>query len=357
MGILSFLDPSYIVHSSPKNTVQYKEDEVAKVESLSNVNKALSRIMLNASALSARKSLPVQISAIDMTRETGEVNAFLNHIKEGEIPKTNDEASVIVGQALLDKLGIRKGQKLIIQFSDKNGDIQSELLWVTTVYDTGVESIDQGTILVPLETMRKYLRYDKGEYTTLSVLINDQAKLNQTEKKVREIFKSNNTGEVVDWKKSQADLSGFIYMKTSSGDSFIYILGLIVSLGNLNTILMSVMERRREFGMMRAIGMKSSEMIKSVVYEAAAIALIGVGVGYVLGTISHLYIKTAGIDISSRMQDAAVANALFDPILRSTLYFRNYIQIGLAFTLICVLFSLYPALKLRGLKPVEVLTN
>ena len=59
---------------------------------------------------------------IDVNIENAEDNVFLDHITSGEIPKSNSEPSVIIGQKLLEKLGLREGQKLIIQFSDKNGD-------------------------------------------------------------------------------------------------------------------------------------------------------------------------------------------------------------------------------------------
>ena len=71
----------------------------------------------------------------------------------------------------------------------------------------------------------------------------------------------------------------------------IWILCLIVGLGNLNTILMSVMERRREFGMMRAVGMKPNQVVLNVVYESAAISFIGILVGSILGTLSHFSIS------------------------------------------------------------------
>ena len=65
----------------------------------------------------------------------------------------------------------------------------------------------------------------------------------------------------MDWKTSQQSLYALIKLDKSSGLFFIYILAFIVALGNLNTILMSVLERRKEFGMMMAIGINLCSLL------------------------------------------------------------------------------------------------
>ena len=69
-GHLSFLDKDYLLHSSAKNSVKVEDEEVEKVETIANVTKALKRIMVSASAMSAKKNIPVGIMAIDVTKET-----------------------------------------------------------------------------------------------------------------------------------------------------------------------------------------------------------------------------------------------------------------------------------------------
>ena len=88
-----------------------------------------------------------------------------------------------MGKKLLEKLGLEKDQKLIIQFSDKNGDIQSELLWIRAVFkSTGDTNIDTSTILVPIR-LQKYLRYQYNEYSFVSFIMNDPRRLEDAEKR------------------------------------------------------------------------------------------------------------------------------------------------------------------------------
>ena len=356
-GHLSFLNEDYLLHSSAKNSVFVSEKELASSSKIGGIQKALPRIMISASAMSAKKSLPVAIMGIDVKLENSEDNVFLDHITSGEIPKSNSDRSVIVGKKLLEKLGLREGQKLIIQFSDKNGDIQSELLWITTVFSTGSEIIDTGSIIVPINILQKYLRYEENEYSFIAMIMNNPNLLEAAETDVKKIFASNNSGEVVDWKTSQESLYSLIKLDKSSGLFFICILGFIVALGNLNTILMSVLERRKEFGMMMAIGMKTRQLIMNVIYEAIVMSLLGVFIGFILGSLTYSYFLYVGLDISEMVGGAEAANSLFDPIMRSKLYLKDYFISAISFIILTILASLYPALKIRKLNPIEVMTR
>ena len=356
-GHVSFVKKSYIKATNAKNSILMSEDEKLAAAKIPHVQKALGRIMISGMAVSARKSQPVGLMGIDVTKETGADNAFLNHIKAGELPRSNTESSVIIGKSLLRKLGLKMGQKLVIQFTDKNGDIQSELLWITSVFSTGSETIDSSQIMIPIQTLQKYLRYQNNEYSFLALILQDQNQLPTCRERLKEIMSTNKTGTVLDWTKTQVSLKTFVYMKQQSGYAFIMILALIVSLGNLNTILMSVMERRREFGMMMALGMKPIQIMLTVIFEAIATSMIGVIFGSLLGLATNFYFQQVGIDMGAAYKGADVANSLFDPIIRSRLYLSDFVVTASFFILLSVLVSIYPALKIRNLNPIDVMTK
>ena len=108
---------------------------------------------------------------------------------------------------------------------------------------------------------------------------------------------------------------------------------------------MSVMERRKEFGMMMAIGMKPFQIIMTVIFEAISTSSIGVIIGSILGFLCNLYIQKIGIDMTSVYKGADVANSLFDPIIRSRLYVSDFALTALSFIVLAVAISIYPALK------------
>ena len=166
--------------------------------------------------------------------------------------------------------------------------------WITSVFSTGSETIDSSQIMIPIQTLQKYLRYQNNEYSFLALILQDQNQLPTCRERLKEIMSTNKTGTVLDWTKTQVSLKTFVYMKQQSGYAFIMILALIVSLGNLNTILMSVMERRREFGMMMALGMKPIQIMLTVIFEAIATSMIGVIFGSLLGLATNFYFQQVG---------------------------------------------------------------
>ena len=347
-----------IFQPSARNSVFVSSDEISESSQVNGIQKALPRIMISASAMSAKKNMPIGVMGIDFRSEDANDNVYLKHISDGSLPLSNEDRSVVVGKKLLEKLGLEKDQKLIIQFSDKNEDIQSELLlWIRAVFSTGSTNVDTSTILVPIKILQKYLRYQYNEYSFVSFIMNDPRRLEDAKKDLSKIYSMNNSGVVLDWKSSLKSLYAFVNLDKSSGLFFIYILALIVALGNLNTILMSVLERKKEFGMMLAIGMKPGQLIFNVVCEAVVMSFLGVALGFVLGSLTHFYFLFVGVDLGNILGEGDVSNTLFDPILRSKLYLGDYIISALSFILLTVLASLYPALKIRNLNPIEVMTR
>ena len=81
------------------------------------------------------------------------------------------------------------------------------------------------------------------------------------------------------------------------------------------------------------------------------------GSGFVLGSLTHFIFYFVGVDLGNILGEGDVSNTLFDPILRSKLYLGDYIISALSFILLTVLASLYPALKIRNLNPIEVMTG
>ena len=178
--------------------------------------------------------------------------------------------------------------------------------------------------MIPIQTLQNIF-----DIKTMSTLFGTDTPGSESvtymSREIKEIMSTNKTGTVLDWTKTQVSLKTFVYMKQQSGYAFIMILALIVSLGNFNTILMSVMERRREFGMMMALGMKPIQIMLTVIFEAIATSMIGVIFGSLLGLATNFYFQQVGIDMGAAYKGVDVANFLFDPIIRSRLYLSDFV--------------------------------
>ena len=131
---------------------------------------------------------------------------------------------------------------------------------------------------------------------------------------------------------------------------------LIVAIGVLNTVLMSVMERRREIGILTAVGMSSRQVMKMILVETVLITVIGITIGLGLGLGVNWYFSTYGLDLSSMSQeDWSLAGTVIDPVLRSHLRPHRVFGLCLAVFLLTVTMGIYPAFKASRTLPVEAM--
>jgi ABC-type antimicrobial peptide transport system permease subunit len=143
-------------------------------------------------------------------------------------------------------------------------------------------------------------------------------------------------------------------------DAFFYIIVLIlfivISVGILNTVMMSVFERVREFGVMMALGTRPRQVVRLVVQEAAVLALMGAALGALLGSVSLIVFAHTGIDLS-RYAAGASALGITTTVIHPELTSRNLIFSDLSVVAVVLLVAFYPAFKAARLRPVEAIRN
>lgn len=134
------------------------------------------------------------------------------------------------------------------------------------------------------------------------------------------------------------------------------ILFVVISIGIMNTIMMSFFERVREFGAMMALGTKPRQIIRLVLEEALVLGLVGTVFGTLLGSALTLYFARDGIDLSSSSAGAAALSITSSPVL-SDLTVANVLYSNLAVFVVVMLVALYPAIHAAGLRSVEAIRH
>jgi len=164
--------------------------------------------------------------------------------------------------------------------------------------------------------------------------------------------------EVLSWSGALPELYGMIQIDRNSGDLMLAILGIIVAMGVLNTVLMSVLERTREFGVMFALGMKPRQVASLVLLEGAVLGACGAAIGLVLGLLFSWPMVEYGIDFSSYAGGAEsmdMAGISVESVIKGQINpWRTsvYVVGTVVFT---TLAALYPAIHVARLKPVDAI--
>jgi ABC-type antimicrobial peptide transport system permease subunit len=140
------------------------------------------------------------------------------------------------------------------------------------------------------------------------------------------------------------------------GKFIIGILFLIVGIGTANTLLMSVMERTREFGLLRALGLAGRHIRKMVAGEALAIGLLGIACGLAAASMTTAYYGTYGLDLTKALGDGTeVAGMLFDPVIKPIWMVGMMITLSVVLLGLVVAVSLYPARQALKIRPSEAM--
>ncbi len=335
--------------------LQHIDKMLDEIRNLDNVSDAVPRIMGQAMFASANKSIGGVFIAVNPNIENAKNNLFIQSLSEGKLFSANSKHGIVVGYKLAHKLRLKLGKKLVYTTTDASGEIISRIARVKGMFKTGVDTIDASMVLLPLAATQQALGYSSNQASLIAVLIHDQRKADDMRDKIASLHSTQNYEEL-SWHEAQPDLAGVIAMDKSMNYISQFLVGLIIAAGILNTMLMSVLERKHEFGMMMAVGLSPQALFKLVMVESFWLALLGLTLGIVITAPWFYFLYYHGIDLSSGFgDDFTYGGVLIDPLFKARLFPESIVFIlGSVFSL-AMLAGAYPAWKAGRTPPIESL--
>ena len=293
------------------------------------------------------KSFGAQVIGVVPEAER-ELSTLLKTIVEGEYLSGGEEA--VIGRALSRNLGAGVGDELLVLGSGKEGGVAALALTIAGIFDTGQAELDRGLVVVPLQTFREGF-YLEGEAHQVVIKLRD---VEATDRVIAEINEQLPAGVVArSWRELLPDVVQGIALDRVSARLFYGILTLIVLFSIINTFVMTVFERTREFGMLLAIGMHPWRIIAMLQLEALWLALIGGVLGALLATPVLAWLILSGIP-TAEFADVA-QNILLPSHIKGAFELDQLAMVPLIFIIGCQLAALVPGLRVLHLRPVEAL--
>ncbi len=306
---------------------------------------------------SSRNSRPGVFVGIDISREAEE-NPFLREDRfvEGGLPAPGDSTGAVIGAELAENLRISTGNKFVFMTQDASGEIVSGLYRVSGIIRTGIREFDAGTVYVPRPELASLIGRE-GSVHEIALMLTSIDRIPETLPRIRDILDPHPGTEAYDWQEAMPELAGSIRVDHAGLQITLVFLYLIVGIGTINTLLMSVMERSREFGVIRALGLGRGGIVRIVSTEALVLAVMGAVLGVLLATVVGLYTSTRGINFEPLLGDENLgfAGTVFEPVIYTGWDWQSAAVLAVAMIFLALAASLYPAWRVMKVRPSDAM--
>ena len=310
------------------------------------------RVRVDAIASNARHSGGITLVGIDPKREAG-ISFIGQAVTEGAYLKADDKYGIIIGKALADKFNTKLGRKLVLMSQDTKGDIASRAFRITGIFRAEMEATEKQFVFVTITAAQKMLKLG-NEISEVSILLADYKEADVVADSLRGTL-SSGSYDVQTWR----ELLPLVTAVLKIYDWFIYLWFLIIFIamgfGIVNTILMAVFERIREFGLLKALGMKPWRIVKEVLTESFFLLILGMVAGNALGLLSVFALAGTGIDLSALSEGLEFAG--MSRIIYPVIVIKDIVAANLVVLILGLVVSAYPAVKAARFTPVKAMAH
>jgi len=321
-----------------------------RIRGMAGVRQVVQRVRVSGLASSAGSNGGALIYGVEPAAER-ELSRLAGFVQRGHWLQSNDTRGVVLGDGLADRLNVNLGDKVVLMAAMSNGDIASEMFRVRGLIHSGVMDIDDLMAIIPLPMAQQWLGLDEA-VTDIVIRADDFHVVTPLLYRLRETLQGQNL-EVLRWN----DIDPMAQQWADFADAYtwivLFIVILVVLAEVLNTMLMSLHERIREFGLMEALGVRSTQLFIMVIWETIVLVMIGSLAGFLLGGGLSWWYGSRGIDLS---QFAVAFSFMYmDPVIHPALQPESCLRILGAAVAGALVASLIPAWKAARLEPAAAL--
>jgi putative ABC transport system permease protein len=296
----------------------------------------------------ARKSLGAEITGISLEHEKtfGRLDEF---VIEGSYDWGPRERGAIIGYDLADKMGVGVDDRIIFSAQDATGEISSVALRVRGIVKTNNPAIDLHAVFADIGFVRRFLQIGDGT-TQVAVFLNERSELAAVQRRLSDEFGSL---EVKRWDELYPSLVQIREIMKYYNSASYAIVFIVAALGIFGVMLVSVLERLREFGILLAIGTPYAMVRNQILFEASFLGLVGFAGGALLGGVLLAYAAHYGLDLSAWKEglESFGYSAVIFAQIEASYFLEAFTSVYLA-----ALFSvLWPLRVLKKIKPIHVI--
>lgn len=283
-----------------------------------------------------------------------ELSRMGRSVRQGRFVEYGEELEVVLGTGLAENLGAAVGDQVILLSGDYYGSQSADRFRVVGLLSVGDDRFDRYAALVPIQTLQEFLVFPEG--ITHVAFFAPSSDLPEELGAGLEALFSPGRHEIVAWPELVPDMVQMVILDDIGAYLILTIIIVVVAFGLLNTVLMSVFERVREFGVMRAVGARPRLVFWLVLIESGLISAIGIALGLAVSLPAILWFADHPIPMPGG-QEASQVMALFDiePVMILSVTVSQVVTLIAILLGVSLIASLGPAVRAGRGRPVDAL--
>ena len=279
------------------------------------------------------------------------VSTLPAQIQSGRYLRKDDPGAAVIGTLMAERLKVTVGNELTLLGQAKDGSVAATVVRIVGIYKAGIDEFDRSSLQVSLAEFDQVF-YMQGAVHTVVVLVERLGDIAAAKRALTQEKELAGLA-ILDWEELMPGLKQSIQLDLVSGIIMYILLIIVVAFSILNTFLMAIFERTREFGVLMAIGTRPGRLVRLVLAESMAMTFVGLAVGMILGAGITLYFSIHGIGLGQAgelMSQYGISNRLYP-----RLSWLSLLAGPAAVLVITFITALYPALRIPRLKAVEAM--
>lgn len=317
------------------------------------VRGAAPRVLLPAMIQSANGSTGLLLQGVDPDLET-RLFTSPKRLEDGVFLTDTARAyrGVVVGQALAERLDLRVGDPVVFTYQDTASTVYSTLYTVDGLYDGTSNLTEEAVAYVRRDRLSEEVGWNDAVHDVAFRVDPEQARNKEDLEAIcSEIQAQFPDLQIQTWRQTAPEMGYVDEIMAQALLLFMGIMLLAMAFGILNTMLMAILERQRELGMLMAVGMTRRRVFAVVVLETILLTGVGLPFGLLLGHATLVFTHRTGISLE--MFSQGLAEFGISPVIHPQVVTHWYLPVAALVFILSILAALMPARKAVSLNPIE----
>ncbi len=348
-GYAQLQQPQYEDNPSLQKCFRLEESILQALDNDQRVKGYAPRVYADGLISYGDNSLGAAIFGIDPEVEA-KVTRLTQKIRTGRMIASDSAREIVVGLTMLENLRAELGDEIVVLAQGFDGALGNMKYRIVGTVRTGLQDFDRSGVFIGLHALQELVSM-QGKVNVVAVSLHNLHDVDAFTADMNAGFDPTNV-RALGWEEVMPDMKQQIELDNYSGMMFLGILLVVVAFGILNTVLMSVTERFKEFGILLSVGMPQWRLVTLVLFETVFITLIGILIGNLLGLAVNWYFSVNPIvfggEYARMMEDYG-----WLPQMRSIVSGSSFLNTSLSVLIISMVSALYPLYRVNSLEPLK----